>query len=282
MQLSVLTFSIVLFACLWASAHECAKHIPKDGAFDFAHTVLKMKLPDSERHRMFSQACEEFVLGEKSLLKVGRLELQKVKRLERAGHKYVLPFLAQINAIWSELGDSKVEQEYKTKLNELAKIEDPDERIRRVYLLAIQYQGNWVPHNRKGSGILGMKKPADVLKDSEEMGTGGVCRDFSSLLTWSLNEVSRAPVGIARQEFLAEFTYYPGHAIVTVKRFEDPNSRLAKVYSLDPTNYSEFVPIPYPDVDSPEETFRKRYDACIAVRQCVGAPRSPKTMDKER
>lgn len=261
-------------------ADDCMDEIPKDPIFDFARSTLKRDVSLAEKERMLERSCEVLSTDPSNIWAEMRVRDQAVEGRGTAD------FLIHVTTVWRKMGKEGVEKEYSAKLDEIAKIRDPDERIARTYQLAQKYQGrynsaeadeisagNFVAARKKAmprTGLAGvLSTPSDVLKNARETGIGGVCRDFSALLAWSLNRVSRSPGGHARQEFLAEMTTVPGHLVVTVKRFENPNSGLAKVYSLDPTNNPEFTPIPYPDFKISEAKAEKNYDACISIRQCL-------------
>lgn len=86
------------------------------------------------------------------------------------------------------LGDSTTVQEYKERLRAIGAVRNRYERLRRVYDLAVSRQGRY-----DDADSVVIFTPNTILKRAKAGLAGGVCRDFSALLTWSLMQVNRSP-----------------------------------------------------------------------------------------
>lgn len=107
-----------------------------------------------------------------------------------------VPVMGTAPAAFSQLKSTSEEKRYMAELNRIKSIDSPIERIRQTYELAARNSGNY-DYDSNGmkswaSGLLfGTNRPENLLKNKTLNGTVGVCREFASLLQWSLMQVSR-------------------------------------------------------------------------------------------
>lgn len=188
---------------------------------------------------------------------------------ERLGYSVVstvsFGLLGAAAASFSTLQGSEAGRQYMAILNNIRNIPNPIERIKRVYELAVLHSGEY---DESGNGMptwisgffVGANRPENLLANSRRRGTVGVCREFASLLKWSLQQVSRHPTStngaLAPTDFSSTMIAgsLPGaegwdtpvqHAWVRINVPVHENGRLVDFthFDLDTTWYPQFTPL---------------------------------------
>jgi hypothetical protein len=257
-----------LYPCL-ALASDCLETVPASSTFDFARAILNLSDGIVLKQRLMADACVEFQSNPKDKVHLNELlaDARSSSNLNKAASG-ALSAVAQINSS-AGLGDSPIEKQYKSELAEIAGVQNVNDRMRRVYILAQKYQGKWdLDSHKEGSGIFGGKTPGEVIKDANSTGTGGICRDFSTLLVWSLNQVRQSPQN-HYPDYVATATAIPGHAIVTVSMLEPIQHSVKSRFTLDPTNQKEFTPSPIWDLHSKQDKMDDYLNQCMEIRRCL-------------
>lgn len=242
---------------------DCVSEIRGEHEFDFASVIFSEKDTTRLSQRVqLRSACEYFDLRKNHILYKSRKEAnQSEQNRQRDVYSEVA---VTRDAIGWRPGSSAVEKTYSGKIQNVALEPNPVLRMKAVYQLVNQYRGTYKPYEWDG-----WPSPGKTLTKAASTGSGGVCRDFSSLLVWSLNQVARGPAG--RAEFSVQTKHLPEHALVTVRLFREPGARsdADQRFSLDPTNYLRFTPLPLPDLESPDEVLRDKFDRCQALYKCM-------------
>lgn len=204
------------------------------------------------------------------------------------------------------LGGNVILNEYRSKLDEIGKIENPHVRIRKVFELARSYQGSYHHNQRSLKEVLGkmflMRGGIGAqLQRAKSTGIGGQCRDFARLLTWSLMEVQRSPKissqyrswgTLDKNSFSARtvFSNSPEHVWVEVKipKAEGKGIGDFDAIHLDSTYYEDFAPL-YPRHSGVSKTKRmeiqkgcKSVLACLVSTRLDRVGRSQEGMQKNR
>ncbi|MFS4459768.1 hypothetical protein [Bdellovibrio sp. HCB2-146] len=116
-------------------------------------------------------------------------------------------------AAFSDMDGTPEQIAYMSALNEIRQIDNPMERIRKVYYLAASHQGYYDEKTLgfrtwKNGKVLFAETPENLLNSKKKYGTAGVCREFASLLQWSLLQVARHPSshqgGLSEKDFSSE------------------------------------------------------------------------------
>ncbi len=252
--------SLVLMSSDLAGA-DC--RIPSGPEFDFARVIVAQNARPLLKYLQMQDACESLNPKVNRTLAQARSEITK-----RGERLYFYEIDSQIQRTDEALswrpGSSDIEKAYVQRLRGIAKISDPVRRMTEAYLAMNQFRGKYQPYEWDG-----LPSPGKTLLKAAKSGSGGVCRDFASLLTWSLHHVARGPAGHAH--FSVHTKHIPRHALVTVRLFHSPGSRSEKdrLFSLDPTNYQRFTPLPVPDLRASTDTLLKRFESCSRVVRCL-------------
>lgn len=193
---------------------------------------------------------------------------------------------------FSKLRGSETQREYKQKLEAIKSIQNPMVRIQKVYELASSYQG--IPDletlgaraDRRGKYLLALT-PNNLLDSAKEEGSAGVCRQFASLLYWSLLQVSRwrdsSSAALSEADFSPELIFANStagpHAWVRVnlpKRDESTHRILFEQLDLDTTWYPKhFTPLMPRKQGLSAETRRKNLEQCNHVLACLTKKADP-------
>jgi hypothetical protein len=186
---------------------------------------------------------------------------------------------------FSRLDQTELQKSFQKELDRIKQIKNPMDRVKQVYDLAVRTQGFGdyeTMGNRtaaKGKIILTLT-PGNLINSAEENGTAGVCREFASLLQWSLLQVARHPdstgMALGPNDFSSEFIAgrVPGGGHAWVRVHQPKHSKEGQIqgfndFDLDTTWYSEFSPL-YPrgtGVTSAERrVLRNEY---YKIRECL-------------
>lgn len=192
--------------------------------------------------------------------------------------------LGEAAASFSSLKGSKEGRAYMKALASIRQIENPVERINQTYHLAAINSGDY-DHGTMGkktwySGfIFGAYRPENLLQNSQDRGTVGVCREFATLLRWSLLQVSRHPKSnssaLGPMDFSAEIvsgaTPVGGHAWVRVNLPVIKNGRLINFtrFDIDTTWYPQFTPLFPRRSGVSDKNLRRLRQECDEVASCL-------------
>ncbi len=179
-------------------------------------------------------------------------------------------------------GQNKTLSEYKQKLEQISKIQNPRERIRKVYELVVENQGKSDKSPLRATyDSLRPRSPSGILNKAKATGEGGVCRNFATLLDWSLMQVNMSPTLPKyystwkipdENSFVSEIIFDPWHEYVEVKI---PNGKgTFESFQLDPTIPAEghttaFLPL-YPRHQGLNPSQREQlWRQCRDIRDCI-------------
>ncbi|MGZ3723909.1 MAG: hypothetical protein ACXVA9_13290, partial [Bdellovibrionales bacterium] len=225
--------------------------------------ILAEKSPRLVQRVQRGGACYYLDLYKNSILKNARKVARERPEEMRKADIETEVFNTYTSIGWKP-GSSEIEKKYLQEVSRISQETDPIARIKAVYQMVNQYRGVYKDYEWDG-----LPNPGKTLRKAASTGSGGVCRDFSSLLVWSLNKVARGPAGVA--QFSVQTKHIPRHALVTVRLFQQPGVRSDndKRFGLDPTNYARFNPLPLPDLQSSDEVIDQRHERCEAIRKCM-------------
>lgn len=96
---------------------------------------------------------------------------------------------------FSTLNGSLLQRNYRAEIARIRKTANPIERVREAYILAGTHSGEYDDEGSfptlKSGYVVMMETPENLLNNFEKRGTVGVCREFASLLQWTLEQVAR-------------------------------------------------------------------------------------------
>jgi hypothetical protein len=255
------------------------------------------KLPFFQNFNRFEASASEKLLAlDNTCRELGQIEMhQKKGPVARVLHGVLAPVSAGLfgsaAAAFSRLRSTPEGQSYMRELDQIREIENPVERVRLTYLLAVENSGEY-DHSTMGmrtwiSGLLiGANRPENLLANNKLRGTIGVCREFAALLQWSLMQVARHPTSKSMALGAADFSssmvagIVPGasgwgdggpHAWVRVNLPIIVNGQLKGFnhFDLDSTWYEKFTPL-FPRRSNLSELNRNRaIKECNQLRHCI-------------
>lgn len=254
----------------------------------FLQVIRDSRMPASESMVALSLACAEAdPLGKRRAMQDKRGGITEIR--EKAIGFFVFGLFGEGTAAFSRLRGSETQKEFKKRLERIKAKRDRYERIRDVYALVSEFQGKY---DYRALNEFALTRsylwltPAETLDSAKDTGYGGICRNFATLLYWSLLQVAR-PMGsdsmaLDESSFSAELMTGPvplrdgsrgEHAWVRVnlpfRKADGPGLRFESV-DLDTTFYpNEFAPlIPRLSGVSAEER-AGIMTACERVRRCL-------------
>lgn len=247
----IIAFAIFIFAI-------GAQAVDRDTCFNnakgpFFDIFARMKVSPGEMAIRMNEACTE--LKDKEMVSSKSLTEHA---FSAAGFIGGAMFGNAANS-FSRLDETELQKSYQKELERIKQIEDPMERIKQVYDLAVRTQGKY-DYETKGmdtakSGMYVMTNlPGNLINNAEKRGTAGVCREFASLLQWSLMQVARHPSSkssaLGPKDFSSEMvggmTPIGAHAWVRIhlpKHSSEGQLQGFQDFDVDSTWYSEFSPV---------------------------------------
>jgi hypothetical protein len=264
LQLGRALWTLVAALVFWSplTPADCVSGTQGDHEFDFARVIFLEK--DSSRLAQSDQmqgACNYMDLSKNTILSEARAELPTRDYQEMDVQSEIQRTHDAI--VWTP-DTSDIEQAYVRKIKKIGEEPNPVLRIKNIYNLVNAHRGTYKLYDWDGQ-----PNPGKTLLKAATTGSGGVCRDFSSLLVWSLNQVTKFHSDDA--EYSVQTKHLPNHALVTVRLFRTPGARSESDlrFALDPTNYPSFTPLPLPDLESPRTIVDQNLDRCQGIYRCM-------------
>ncbi len=260
--LPVLTIVILSMSLHLHAKEECFR-----GKMNLFQPYLKLKADRMQLRDMLAHTCRDLSDPENH-------DTHIMDGVDVVGSKIIFATFGHAYSAFESLDDTQLERQYMNRLNNIKSIESPMERIRLVYELSTSIQGYYDKSEEVG-GVT----PATAIANSEKYGTIGVCRDYSSLLAWSLLQVSRhsesRTMHLGPNDFSAEM--YPmirkKHAWVRVNlpRHNNQGQLLGfQRFDIDPTWYPERFHMLMPrHIGISDETRIKALNQCKKIRSCL-------------
>lgn len=269
----ILFFGIMLSISPHALAESCQ---PKDYSgpeWSFIRALDNSDLPMVNRSIAFSSACSELDKNTSS----GGFALSQRTLMNKLQTAITLPleFFGYMTSAFSALNNKGVQKKFQQELDQIRFIRNPHLRIAKVYELVAKYQGKY------GDGGMPIRLPTRVLDKAETDGTGGVCRDFSLLLYWSLLQVARPNDGSNINFYSMEFAYgndssgnFQGshqwiriNVPISSKKFGPARF---EQFDLDTTFYQrQFTPLMPRQQGLSDTVALKRKEKCYALQNCL-------------
>lgn len=197
---------------------------------------------------------------------------------------------------FSRLDQTELQKSFQKELDRIKQVKNPMDRMKQVYDLVVRTQGEYDEYTlgfatvRKGKVAL-TYTPGNLINSAEEYGTAGVCREFASLLQWSLLQVARHPdskgMALGPNDFSSELVGgdvpIGAHAWVRAhlpKFNKDGQLQGFNDFDLDTTWYSEFSPV-YPRRSGISEEERKiLINESKEIAECL--KNRQKSLDREQ
>lgn len=261
----------------------------------FFNTIKEMNLSSDEAASAVSNSCSEVTPGVKS--KETHTKPGKVTEIKDR----ILTFLAYGSfgggaSAFSKMKDTPLQQNFMKALEKIKENPNRYERIRDTYKLVSRYQGEYDYETLKKFSIKGLhiwSTPEAVVNDAQTMGSGGVCRNFASLLTWSLLQVAR-PKGNTSMaldetsfstEFIAGDVVGGGHRWVRVnlpKKIPGKGIEFKSI-DLDTTWYPATVTALQPRLDGlTESEMQTLSNKCKQIILCLWNLPDPENSQKQK
>lgn len=242
------------------------------GTLPYFQNVRRASGSAAQRMLMLNRGCAELRRGDMTDAPgIGSAILSNV------GESLSLPLAGQAWAAFSTLNGNENQRRYRRQLDEIKRIPNPMERIRRVYELVARTQGSY----NYGSNAIRLGTPGNLIDTAAREGSAGVCRDFAALLQWSLMQVARysgsTRMDLGPTDFSSEIktgsTPSGGHAWVRVNLpNHDAQGRITGFnrFDLDTTWYPEQFSVLFPRNSSLSEGNRTRLvRECSTVVNCL-------------
>lgn len=243
-----------------------------NGTLPYFQNVRRASGTAAQRVLMLNRGCAELRRGDLTDAPgIGSSILGAV------GQTLSAPLSGQAWAAFSTLNGNENQRRYQRQLDEIKRIPNPMERIKRVYELVARTQGSY----NYGSNALRLGTPGNLIDTAAREGSAGVCRDFAALLQWSLMQVARysgsTRMDLGPTDFSSEMktgsTPAGGHAWVRVNLpNHDAQGRIIGFnrFDLDTTWYPEQFSVLFPRNSSLSEANRTRLvRECSSVVNCL-------------
>lgn len=257
-----------------------ACEVPASSDWAFARALFKSDMTLIEKRSALVDACSELS--------------RQWSSGEYVQTPQTVPYLAlrAISSVWltyrtaasafTILGGTEVQDAFKARLQEIRKDPRPLNRIQQVYEAVLYYQGDI-------QGTFTLDNPGQMLDRVRQTGVGGTCRDFATLLYWSLLQVAR-PNGYESQlgeldenSFSVDMPTGVGnqngkwsrevHVWVRVNVPKRRNGQLSfESYDLDTTNYrSRFTPLMVRFQGVSDVELSRLHGRCMEILECLNS-----------
>lgn len=255
-----------------------------DGVMPYFKNFERLSGSADEKRQMLEGGCNEM----KNIPEMADARSMSEKIQREVHEKAVFPYyMGQSSTVGEKLNGSEAQRKFQARLDEIKKIENPMDRVRKTYELVAKTQGFYDTQNMYEARNL---SPGNLIDRAAEKGSAGVCRDFASLLQWSLLQVAKHPSSksdtLGPNDFSSKFTVGDvpgvggwrngsGHAWVRVNlpQFENGQLKRFNTFDVDTTLYPQkFTPLmPRRSGLTPENKFNflsecKQVSSCLANR----------------
>jgi hypothetical protein len=274
MKISITLCLLFSFTSVWASPATCYQE-----KLPFFKNYTRFQARASTKLKALERACAEInndMFMERD--SAGKLIVHKFISIVSFG------LLGEAAASFSSLQNSPEGRAYMKALSKIRRLKNPIERISQTYRLAAINSGEY-DHATMGKKtwytgfVFGAYRPENLLKNSRDRGTVGVCREFATLLKWSLQQVARHPdstsMALGPSDFSAEIvggsTPVGGHAWVRVNIPVIRNGRLVDFthFDIDTTWYPEFTPLFPRRSGVSDQNLRRLRRECEEITNCL-------------
>ena len=187
------------------------------------------------------------------------------------------------------MGGDQTLKQYKEKLAKISEIDNTIERIKETYELTMKSEGasdevfdsSGKPTPENWHDLYHHNTPEDVLDAAIKTGKGGVCRDMSMLLAWSLEQVNVSShpnwSSMDNRLFLVRRMYGAGHVWVQIT-LPSQNGHEPITIDLDTTLYHDrFTPVFERFKETSDAENQHLFDECVHVFTCLRDTNKPKT-----
>jgi hypothetical protein len=266
MWFRLLGISLFLCPILGNAGSNCGGLIPIGADWKFLRASVNSSKPVSEKVIAVDGACRELD-AEK-----GIGQLIKPNPLAIPGHNSIHAALISREV----LGNSPLEQEYKSELEKIKLEPKAAARVEATYNLVTRYQGQY-DDKRASSTDQTVRSVSQVLATAKSTGKGGVCRDFSNLLYWSLSQVSQSTSTDKNKETFSSTIVdsdstgpksWEGHQWIRVTLPARPMEKNSP-FDLDTTAFPKaFTPL-FPRLTKSAQEVDTMYDSCMKVKNCL-------------
>lgn len=175
---------------------------------------------------------------------------------------------------YSRMDSTPLQRKYMAEIKKIRRIENTMERVRQAYMLASRHSGKYDDSTLgmatlKSGGVVFGETPENLLNNFEKRGTVGVCREFASLLNWTLEQITRSP-----QTGKIEFKTQTVGGKLPGGRHEWVRVRFAQFgwapVDFDTTyNQGQFIPLA-PRREGLDISIRQRaYRECTEIIDCI-------------
>ncbi len=285
--ISLFIFIILLSVFSAAAERDTCFNNAEDPFFDI---FARMKVDPGEMARSMGKACKE--LKEKEMV-AG----DSVSDYAFAAANFIGNFLfGGAASAFSLLDETELQRSFQKELDQIKQIEDPMERIKKVYDLVVRTQGKYDTETMgfdtvKSGKLVLTNTPGNLINNAEKRGTAGVCREFASLLQWSLLQVARHPSSktsaLGPNDFSSEMTggitTVGPHAWVRVhlpKYNSQGQLQGFQDFDVDTTWYEEFSPVYQRRSGLSVKEQMAMVESCETVQRCLLARQNRIDMQK--
>ncbi len=291
MQFKILFF-ISIFISLSSEADQGVRACFNDHGSGSPYLELmgQADLPPFDALTSVVTSCREVSSLTKEGLDLNKKHPYLVEKIANIGEWLIFGLFGRAKSAFSKFDFTQMQKDYMKSLEKIKQNPERHERIRDVYLLAARYQGIYDYGSLAGFSL----KHLSLSPESPLDKGGGVCRNFASLLAWSLLQVAR-PTGnknmaLDETSFSSDIVTGPGfrgggHAWVRIKlpkkREKMPGYDFEEV-DLDTTNYpNSFVALSPRHSGMPFKKLEETYRKCREVVSCLVENLNKKGLGKE-
>jgi hypothetical protein len=253
------------------SQGNCLSRIPNGEDWNFARLILNdSSFSEVDQIRSLLQSCRPLNPTHDYWSR-----LNNYRRLNGALEAIVFGRQRIVDS-FRVMGGNELRDQYMQELSRIREMPMASERVRAVYQLFLRYKTRY-DRNRAAGNYDGrsMFTPGETLENP------ALCRDYSRLLVYSLNQVQTSTSADPRRETFTSRMIHGharpmrdgGHTWVNVRLPETGENGLIQGWyeiSLDPTNitngYSPLMPLNQNLIPSRRSEY---HQTCLSIVECV-------------
>lgn len=274
MKILLILFIFVSYSHASSEQNSCFK-----GKLPYFKNFSRFEGSPAVKHAALERACKE--IG-------NEMFMDKDSGVNRLKYTFItllgFGLRGEVVASFSTLQGSPEGRAYMRALTKISSIKNPVERIAQTYRLAVINSGEY-DHETRGNNtlfsgfIFGAYRPENLLKNSRDRGTIGVCREFATLLKWSLLQVARHPhsksPALESTDFSAKTvsgnTPVGQHAWVRINLPIHKKGRLIGFthFDIDTTWYPDFTPLFPRRSGVSDKNLRRLRRECDEISNCL-------------